>query len=391
MGGTGRMSPPSPATGRYAGPLHAEAAVPLPPEVTAGTPMGDLLRRAWQPVYREVDLPPGRAVGLQVLGERWTLFRTASGRPGMVAAACPHRGTALHLGRVEGERLVCMHHGWSFDDRGACTHRPDGGACAGAGVRAAPVRSHLGLLFAWLGDGPPAELPRWPAFEEPGTLRVISPERWPCPFGLRVENSLDLAHLPTTHAASGVGALAGPPAAPQVRLLADGLRVEGDAAAPVPLRIRCLLPNALCFPTPIDDAAGWRDHLVWRVPIDRHSCVSFTVTHVPATVPGHEGYAKAEPCDRPLAPSRVARLGASVLAGEVHLDQLQGEDNLTEVEDYVALCGILRDDDGRPLEGERLGPHDGPIRALRARWTAAQRGDARVWAGLPAPEHDGTG
>ncbi len=365
--------------------------MPRPPEVTAGTPMGELLRQAWQPVYRDVDLRPGRAVRVEVLGERWTLFRTASGEPAMVAAACPHRGTALDLGRVEGERLVCMHHGWGFEGTGACTERPDGGACAAAAVRAAPVRVHLGLLFSWLGAGPPAALPRWPAFEEPGTLRVIAPERWPCPFSLRVENSLDMAHLPTTHAASGVGALAGAPAAPRVRPLDDGLLVEGDAAAPVPLRMRFLLPNALCFPTPIDGAAGWRDHLVWRVPVDRDACVSFSVTHVPASVPGHERYARSEPCDRPLAPSRVAQLGASVIRGEVHLDQLRGEENLTEVEDYVALCGILRDDMGQPLGGEQLGPHDGPIRALRVRLAAAQRGAARVWAGLPAPEGDGTG
>mgnify|MGYP002062897114 CR=1 FL=1 len=35
-------------------------------------------------------------------------------------------------------------------------------------------------------------------------LRLLSPEVWPCPFHLRLENSLDLAHLPSTHHASSI-------------------------------------------------------------------------------------------------------------------------------------------------------------------------------------------
>lgn len=360
-----------------------------PLDVGPGTPVGDLLRRSWQPIHRDVDLRPGTARPLTILGQSWTLFRTRDGRPGLLGAGCPHRGTALHLGRIGDDALACMHHGWSFGVDGRCRHRPDGGPLDVAAVRAAPVVSHLGLLFAWLGPGEPAALPRWPAFEAPGTLRVLPPEAWPCPFDLRLENSLDLAHLPTTHQASGVGALLGPPQAPTVTMLPDGLVVDGASDAPVPLRMRWLLPNALCFPTPVSESAGWRDHLVWRVPIDRDRCVSFTVTHVPADVPDHAAHAHDAPVADPFGPTRVAQLGAAVLRGQARLDDLGDQPNLTEVEDYVALCAVVRDADGAPADGERLGPHDGPVRALRQGLRDALAGRRQPWCGLPAADTDG--
>ena len=347
-------------------------------------------RTIWQPVSRSQDLAPGTVRPLTLLGERFALFRTRAGRPGLLQTACPHRGTALHLGRVVEEALVCMHHGWGFGVNGGCTVRPDQGDPHRCRVSAPIVREHLGLVFAWFGAGEPSALPRWPAFEVPGTLRVLPPEIWPCPFFLRLENSLDMAHLPSTHHDSGVGALVGAPRPPRVEVLPDGLRVEGDSEAPVPLEVRLLLPNALCFPTPVSPAAGWRDHLVWRVPVDDDHCLSFTLTHIPADVPGAADLAHTEPLARPLDGSRVHELGDRVLRGEIPLASLQGEPNLTEIEDYVALCGVERDALGAPRAGEQLGPHDGPVRALRRRWEQALRGEARLWAGAPAVEEGPT-
>ena len=347
-------------------------------QVDAASPGGRLLRAAWQPVCRSMDLPPGGVASLTVLGERWTLLRGASGAPALLGPACPHRGTALSAGHTEGDSLVCMHHGWRFGADGACVHRPDGGPPIG--VRAAPARDHLGLVFAWLGEGAPPALPRWPAFEVPGTLRVLPPEAWPCPWFLRLENTCDLAHLPVAHARSGVGSVLDATQPPEVEELPDGLRIRGAAA--VPLWVRVLLPNALCFPTPVSESAGWRDHLVWRVPVDADRCVSFAVTHVPDSVPDHAAHALGP---RALhGAGRVAQLGEQVLAGATTLSALGGEPSLTEIEDYVALCGVLRDGQGEPLAGEHLGPADEPVRALRRRWSAALRGEARMWTGPAA-------
>ena len=90
-------------------------------ETTRGTPMGDLLRRFWQPVALSRELAPGKAMPVRILGDTLTLYRGASGKAYLLAGQCRHRGTVLHTGWVEGERIRCMYHGLLFaPERGDC-------------------------------------------------------------------------------------------------------------------------------------------------------------------------------------------------------------------------------------------------------------------------------
>ena len=65
-----------------------------------GTPMGELLRRYWQPVCLSselTDLPKF----LKILDEELVAYRDKSGRVGVLGAHCCHRGASgrLHLPR----------------------------------------------------------------------------------------------------------------------------------------------------------------------------------------------------------------------------------------------------------------------------------------------------
>ena len=75
-------------------------------------PAGQYLRRFWQPVARASELPSGRAKPIEILGEKFTVYRGEGGTPHVVAFRCPHRGTQLSLGWVEGDSLRCRYHGW---------------------------------------------------------------------------------------------------------------------------------------------------------------------------------------------------------------------------------------------------------------------------------------
>src|SRR5438552_4241412 len=79
---------------------------------------GRYLRRYWQPVYAAGELPTGSARPLQVMNERFTLYRGESGLPQLVAFRCAHRGTQLSTGWVEGDDLRCLYHGWKYDSSG---------------------------------------------------------------------------------------------------------------------------------------------------------------------------------------------------------------------------------------------------------------------------------
>lgn len=146
-------------------------------ELTAvgrGTPMGELLRRYWQPVGLVADATevPRK---LKVLGEDLVLFRDRAGQSGLVHERCAHRGASLYYGKVDEAGLRCCYHGWAFDTQGHCTDQP----CEPEGGKARhtirqpwyPVQERYGLIWAYMG---PAEklpiLPRYSVFEdlEPG-------------------------------------------------------------------------------------------------------------------------------------------------------------------------------------------------------------------------------
>src|SRR5215204_3086969 len=68
-----------------------------------GTSAGTLLRRYWQPAALVDELAGNRPVKpVRLLGEDLVLFRDTAGRYGLLERSCPHRGTDLAFGRLEG-------------------------------------------------------------------------------------------------------------------------------------------------------------------------------------------------------------------------------------------------------------------------------------------------
>jgi nitrite reductase/ring-hydroxylating ferredoxin subunit len=91
--------------------------------VEPGSPMGELLRRYWQPVCTSEelgDLPKK----VKLLCEELVVFRDKQGRVGALEPHCSHRGASLEWGRVEEEGLRCCYHGWLYDTQGQCIDMP---------------------------------------------------------------------------------------------------------------------------------------------------------------------------------------------------------------------------------------------------------------------------
>src|ERR1051325_8573849 len=86
-----------------------------------GTLAGKFMRRFWHPVFRGENLAAGEAKPIEIMSERFTLYRGETGTPHVVGFRCPHRGTQLSAGWVEGDCIRCMYHGWLFESSGQCT------------------------------------------------------------------------------------------------------------------------------------------------------------------------------------------------------------------------------------------------------------------------------
>lgn len=69
--------------------------------------------------------PPDEAREFQVNDKTICVANTGEGYAAM-DNVCAHHGGPLGQGVVEGNKVVCPWHGWTFDaNTGACTHNPN--------------------------------------------------------------------------------------------------------------------------------------------------------------------------------------------------------------------------------------------------------------------------
>ena len=110
--------------------------------VGPGTPMGEVLRRYWQPVGCS-ELVTKKPQRMKLLGEELVLYRGDSGQVTVMQLRCAHRSLALDYGRIEGNSIRCPYHGWEFGHRGQCPHHRS--RCAGAQSGRPGVTGRYGL------------------------------------------------------------------------------------------------------------------------------------------------------------------------------------------------------------------------------------------------------
>src|SRR5579871_3928214 len=172
-------------------------------ETGPGTPMGELLRRYWQPVAAaaELDADPVRPVRL--LGEDLTLFRDERGRVGLIAARCAHRGISMAYGIPQENGLRCAYHGWTYDTEGHVVDMPFEPMCIPFRITAYPVQELGGLIFAYLGPEPRPLLPRWDVLVRSDLNKTFSPTLLPCNWLQCMDNSLDPSHFEHLHGVYG--------------------------------------------------------------------------------------------------------------------------------------------------------------------------------------------
>ena len=176
-------------------------------QVGPGTPMGELMRRYWQPIGATEDMRERWTMPLRLLGEDLMLFRTRQGELGLIAEQCPHRRASFLHGIPTERGIRCPYHGWEFNAQGACLEQPfeaDNPAFRErVGTTAYPVQELGGVLFAYLGpvsaDKPAPLLPRFDGFVAEGSIRIMGRVVLPVNWLQIMENSLDPVHTEWLH------------------------------------------------------------------------------------------------------------------------------------------------------------------------------------------------
>jgi 5,5'-dehydrodivanillate O-demethylase oxygenase subunit len=314
-----------------------------------GTVAGTFMRRFWHPIHRAEELRPGQAKPIEIMSERFTLFRGESGTPHVVAFRCPHRGTQLSAGWVEGDSIRCMYHGWCFNGAGQCTDQPaeEKSFASKIRIQSCPTREYLGLIFAYFGEGEAPPFPLYPHMDEEGVIEVLSTEVWPCNFLQRIDNNGDTYHVPFVHrgaySASSDNNRSG---LPDISKEESPWGTTGYASFAQGWRniFQFFMPNVYAFrnPSPEPECMS-EDRMQWDVPLDDERSLEFRLRRLPLRGEAANEY-RARAAALAAEPKiSVAQMGDAVLSGKLSFQDLdhffKDKISLVHTQDYVAQVG----------------------------------------------------
>lgn len=171
-------------------------------QVGPGTPMGELLRRYWYPIAFEQDFDSVPSKKVRLLSEDWTLYKTPSGKYGIIGEKCAHRRASLTYGVVHEDGIRCGYHGWKYDFDGQCTEQPAEADNQNfrdrVQMKAGKAQPMGGMVWVYVGPDPAPELPRFDVFVKDG-IRDVGYTTIPCNWLQIMENSVDPHHVEWLH------------------------------------------------------------------------------------------------------------------------------------------------------------------------------------------------
>ncbi|MEO0030532.1 MAG: hypothetical protein RIS94_290 [Pseudomonadota bacterium] len=189
--------------------------------------MSNLVRNCWYVAGWSHDItrePQQR----MLLGEPVVLYRREDGEPVALEDRCVHRLAPLSLGRVEGDNIRCLYHGFQFDPAGRCREIPGQETIPNrACVKTYPVCEKNSWVWVWMGDpdrADPARIANSKALDDPAWVLKTGQIDYEANYELINDNLLDLTHLAYVHAASFGADEAWSRNRPKIERIPEGVR-----------------------------------------------------------------------------------------------------------------------------------------------------------------------
>ena len=159
------------------------------------------LKQSWYAAGTSEEI--GKPVARTVLGERLVLWRDADGTARAHTDRCLHRNAPLSEGVVVAGKLACPYHGWTYGPDGRVAEVPaqaEGEAPPPLRLPCWPVVERYGLVWVWMGEGPPDREPfPMPYWEAPGWKVYYMVTEFDNGVTQLVENFMDVPHTIFVH------------------------------------------------------------------------------------------------------------------------------------------------------------------------------------------------
>jgi 5,5'-dehydrodivanillate O-demethylase len=328
---------------------------------------GRLLRRSWQPVFLSEELPTGRAMPIRIMNEELTVYRGEDGVARIVGGRCAHRGLVMHVGKVEKNCIRCRYHGWKYDASGQCVEQPaePNSFAAKARIGGYPTEEYFGLIWVYLGEGTPPELPRWPELEPYARIHIVELRKWN--YFHDLENTVDDVHQRWVH---GDGIYQDEGLKDELPKITTeettfGLTQTSAFSTGLTRKLMVFMPNTLFFNSGAGLLRGFKSFL-WNVPVDDTShkmYFLFVAAHLSPEQGAQIAQQVREKWHELLTRSTsVEEVARSVLRGETRWEDIERRPDVALIEDSVVLLGqgVLPD-----RSKNRLGSSDAALILLR--------------------------
>ncbi|MBD2207498.1 aromatic ring-hydroxylating dioxygenase subunit alpha [Calothrix sp. FACHB-1219] len=161
----------------------------------------NIVAKGWYIACPSNALSNKQTKSVEICGQKIAIFRGEDGKVRALDAYCPHLGTDLGIGNVEGNLIRCAFHHWAFDETGICQNIP----CQSeipqqAKIQAYATEEKYGFIWIY----PEAKAPEGVAdFDELKDKEIIAQadkafER-SCHHHICMMNGIDAQHLKTIH------------------------------------------------------------------------------------------------------------------------------------------------------------------------------------------------
>ncbi|MBW4645567.1 MAG: aromatic ring-hydroxylating dioxygenase subunit alpha [Goleter apudmare HA4340-LM2] len=164
-------------------------------------------KNCWYPVTFIQDLPTDRPYSFSLYDEPFVLFRNQQGKLGCLTDLCPHRAAKLSDGQIIDGKIECLYHGWQFSTDGQCLHIPqllkNAQIPRNACIKSFAVVERQGIVWIWAGEPVAADeqrIPTLPELDNPEFVTTDFMSDIPYNQNTLIENVIDPAHLPISHA-----------------------------------------------------------------------------------------------------------------------------------------------------------------------------------------------
>jgi len=278
--------------------------------VDRSTPMGEMLRRYWQPVctsdeVNELPMP------VRIMCEDLVVFRDGDGNIGCLELHCAHRGASLEYARVEEDGIRCCYHGWKFAADGKCIdmacETDDFREKMGVWQPAYPTHEYGGLVFIYM--GPPEKMPLFPLYDIIDTryrddVVLRGMRLWEdhaigfvrdCNWLQHYENVVDAYHLLILHAANSgdqFGSVVTTTGWPDITFEETDLGVRYNMLRNLPngnfleRHAEVVLPNLALIPSIHEQGTEPKEEsrateITWCVPVDNEHLYGISIVAWP--------------------------------------------------------------------------------------------------------------